>query len=105
MKIKYFPVRSISKIKNWFKTFCAVTSSLSPSLAFAYAEKNYLSTMSNTLIDCILDIAEVFVILAIINGGFLLLQGKCTKIYIVKVTIATGMVFSARYYVHVKFGI
>lgn len=105
MKIKYFPVRSISKIKNWFKTFCAVTSSLSPSLAFAYAEKNYLSIFLNVLIDLILDASVAFAILATIHAGISMYQGKSIKIHIISIVVATAIIFGAPYIVHTKFGL
>lgn len=103
MKIKYFPARSISKIKNWFKTFCIVPFLLSPSLAFAYAEKNYFSIFLNVLIDLILVVGVSFIILAGIDAGIKLLHGQSIKLQIIKIVVAAALMYSTPYLVHTKF--
>lgn len=100
MKIKYFPARSISKIKNWFKTFCIVPFLLSPSLAFAYAEKNYFSFFLDALIDFLLVFFGSYIILAVIDAGTKLLQGQSIKVHIIKIVSAAALMYSSPYIVH-----
>lgn len=94
-----------NKYKQWFKTFCVVPFLLSPSLAFAYAEKNYLSFFLNILIDLILIACVSFTILAGIDAGVKMYQGQSIKVHIISIVIAAGIIFSAPYFVHAKFGL
>ncbi len=103
MKTKYLHKGSILKITKWFKTFSVIPFLFSPSLAFAYAEKNYFSIFFNVLIDLILFIGASFIILAMIEAGIKLLQGRSIKIQIIKIIVGAGFMYSAPYLAHTKF--
>jgi hypothetical protein len=91
-----------NKYKQWFKTFCIVPFLLSPSLAFAYAEKNYFSIFLDVFITFLMLLGGSFIILAGIDAGTKLIQGQSIKTQIIKIILGAGLIFSAPYLVHNK---
>lgn len=103
MKKKYLHKGSILKITKWFKTFSVVPFLFLPSLAFAYAEKNYFSFFLDVLIDFLLVLFGSYIILAVIDAGTKLLQGQSIKVHIIKIVSAAALMYSSPYIVHKLF--